>query len=196
MRQGTGEDRHRILWWLVPVLLLAGCSGAQSGNPTTAPPSAPTTTTTLTGKAAIRQWESTNLSALTNLVTNVDTFSITADDCSSEPTSTCKALIQTACPGLEGTARSAQGIAAIPDAAAEQVWSIAVSDYVQGAQECTDSASTGDFSMISQAAQQLTAAKAQLLNLERLGGSALSEQQPTDQVGTDRGVSGGPSPVV
>jgi hypothetical protein len=179
VRQRAGEGRHGVLLWLIPVLILAGCSAAQPGNVKSAPPSAPTTSTTLTGQAAIRQWESTNLSALTNLVTNVDTFSITAGDCSSEPTSACEALIGTACSGLEGTARSAQSIAAIPDAAAEQVWSIAVSDYVQGAQECTDSSSTGNFSMISQAVQQLTAAKAQLLNLERLGGSRLSVRQPT-----------------
>lgn len=145
-------------------------SDAAGGGPAVTTP-ASTTSTTISGPAAIRQWEAANASVLSNLAAEINDFATAASPCSSEAISTCLATVGAACSGLEGAAQSAQSLPTISDAAAEQAWSAAVSDYIQGAQECTDSTGTANISLIEQAAQQLAAGKSQLLNLKDLAGS-------------------------
>ena len=55
---------------------------------------------------------------------------------------------------------------------AEQDWSTALSDYVEGTQDCTEGANNYNATLLQQGVQQLTAANGEVADIVDLVGSA------------------------
>ena len=164
----------------VIVALVAGVAiGVARGHQNVAATGSGASTTSstalpLTTSAAIQQWVKSNSTTYMNLVNDVNLFSADAAPCSSEGYAACSGSVGSACSSIEGAAQAAQGAPEIPNPAAEQDWATALSDYVQGAQECTGALDGRlDMTLLDQAIQELTAAKGELANLVDLAGGQM-----------------------
>ncbi len=173
-RRGRSTVRRWIVGGGVVVVVLAIVLGpvlardASTTSDTSSPPTA--TTIASTGSVAVQQWAKTNIDFLSSIYDEVNTFATAANKCSSESSTTCGSAIGGACASLLATAHSAQHAPMVPNSTAEQDWVSALSEYVQGAQECVQSTNNGDTALLEQAIKQLTAARAEFLKLLDLAG--------------------------
>jgi len=110
------------------------------------------------------------MAVVTNLVDAVDSYATEASTCASQDTTACLPAVAADCSVLSGASQAAQNAPTIPDSTAERNWSTALSEYVQAAHDCTESANSVNASLLEQAAQKVGAAKGELLSVLDVAG--------------------------
>lgn len=149
---------RRILITAVALALTAtlDACGSIASTPTastdTSQPAAATTTNSAAAAAAgIYAWYTGGGQ------TDVSQFVSEAGDISTAASSQDLSTLKTACTDLQTTVENAQAYKQIPDAQAQTPWAQALAQYARGASDCIAGIESGDDSVVTKSAGELTA---------------------------------------
>lgn len=151
---------------------LGACGSTTSttaANANTGQPAAATTTNSAVAAAAgIYAWYTGGGQ------TDVSQFVSEAGDISTAASSQDLSALKTACTDLQTTVENAQAYKQIPDAQAQTPWAQALAQYARGASDCIAGIESGDDSVVTKSAGELTAGTSYLnqvtARIKSLGG--------------------------
>jgi len=152
-----------VLSLAVVMTTMAGCALDGHSGPAAA-------TTQPPGNALDRQWARSHATVVIVMYESIEALVAAAYGCSSDSGSTCVEATTAPCQTLQAGVSAAQAVPPVPDPVGQGDWSMALSHYAQGAQDCTAAISGSNPALVEQSVQELTSSKMELRSLELLAG--------------------------